>query len=581
MYKARHNSHKQKIEKETGAIFHSWNDDRYRIALVYPNTYHQGMSNLGFLTVYQLLNQRDDCLCERFFLPEKSELADYEQSSSPLVSFESEHPLTDFDLIAFSISFENDYLNLPIIFKLSKLPFFSTERDQSCPLVLFGGVCAFINPEPLADVVDLVAVGEAEPILPNLLNVLLNKSLDRESGLKKLAKLPGIYVPRFYSPVYSETGEVTHLNPENGAPTQVVRQFLNDLDQSPSRSFIQTEDTEFGNMALTEVSRGCSRGCRFCAAGFVYLPPRERSLENLLEQVDAGLCQRNRIGLVAAAVSDYGNIYELQQGILERAGEISMSSLRLDALTTEEIDILHQAGHKSVAIAPEAGSQRLRDFINKGISEEQILESVQMLADGGIKNLKLYFIIGFPDEQESDIDAIVTLTENISNIWREAGRKRGHLGNLTLSVNPFIPKPFTPFQWAGMEGEKSLKKKLRFLQSAISRIPNTRINNESIRAAILQTFLSRGDRRIGRLLHKLAAGENLKQLCNKVGLPLDFYVTRERGVEEMFPWEIIDQGVMRSYLWQEYQRAKLVKTTPPCTPGCRRCGVCGEEVNCC
>ncbi|MCF6267526.1 MAG: radical SAM protein [Desulfuromusa sp.] len=581
MLRARHNSHKLKIEKETGAIFHSWNDDRYRIALVYPNTYHQGMSNLGFLTVYQLLNQRDDCLCERFFLPEKNELADYEKSSSPLVSFEAEHPLTDFDLIAFSISFENDYLNLPIIFRLSNLPFFSAERDQSWPLVLFGGVCAFINPEPLADVVDLVAVGEAEPILPNLLNVLLNKSLDRETGLKKLSKLPGIYVPKFYSPVYAKTGEVTHLNPENGVPTQVVRQFLTDLDQSPSRSFIQTEETAFGNMALTEVSRGCSRGCRFCAAGFVYLPPRERSLDNLLEQVDTGLCQRNRIGLVAAAVSDYAHIQKLQEGILERNGQISMSSLRLDALSVAEIEILQQAGHKSVAIAPEAGSQRMRDFINKGISEEQILASVQMLADGGIKNLKLYFIIGFPAEQESDIDAIVTLTENISNIWREAGRKRGHLGHLTLSVNPFIPKPFTPFQWAGMEGEKSLKKKLRLLQSAISRIPNTRINNESIRAAILQTYLSRGDRRIGQLLLRLAAGENLKQLCRKEGLPLDFYVTRERGVKELFPWEIIDQGVMRSYLWQEYQRAKLVKTTSPCTPACRRCGVCGDEINCC
>lgn len=581
MFKTRHNRHKQKIEKETGAIFHSWTDDRYRIALVYPNTYHQGMSNLGFLTVYQLFNQRDDCLCERFFLPEKNELADYERSSSPLVSLESEQPITEFDLIALSISFENDYLNLPIIFKLSKLPFFSAERDQSWPLVLFGGVCAFINPEPLAEIVDLVAVGEAEPILPNLLHVLLNKSLDRETGLKRLARLPGIYVPKFYSPIYAETGEMTHHNPEDGVPTQVIRQFLNDLDQSPSRSFIQTEETEFGSMALTEVSRGCSRGCRFCAAGFVYLPPRERSLETLLDQVDTGLCQRNRIGLVAAAVSDYTHIQELQEGILERNGQLSMSSLRLDALSAAEIKILHQAGHKSVAIAPEAGSQRMRDFINKGISEEQILTSVQMLADGGIKNLKLYFIIGFPDEQESDIDAIVTLTENISNIWREAGRKRGILGNLTLSVNPFIPKPFTPFQWAGMDGEKSLKKKLRFLQSAISRIPNTRINNESIRAAVLQTFLSRGDRRIGQLLPRLAAGENLKQLCKKEGLSLDFYVTRERDVEELFPWEIIDQGVMRSYLWQEYKRAKLVKMTPPCVPGCRRCGVCGEEVSCC
>ena len=574
------NSHGKhlRLQEETGAVFHSWNETRYRIALVYPNTYHQGMSNLGFLTVYHLLNQRIDCLCERFFLPEREELA---QPGCTLLSLESGHRLTDFDLVAFSISFENDYLNLPIFFNLSGIPFFAADRDQSSPLILFGGVCAFINPEPLAEIVDLVAVGEAEPILPGLLDLLLDRSQNRDDCFQKLAQLPGIYAPRFYSPVYAESGEVSHLNVETGVPEKVVRQFLNDLDQSPSRNFIQASDTEFGNMALTEVSRGCSRGCRFCAAGFVYLPPRERSLDNLLEQVELGLCQRDRIGLVAAAVSDYSAIQELQQGILEREGQISMSSLRLDAINDEEVKKLYQAGHKSVAIAPEAGSQRLRNFINKGISEEQILASVEMLADGGILNLKLYFIIGFPEEQQVDIDAIITLTEKISALWREAGRKRGQLGSLILSINPFIPKPFTPFQWAGMEEEKSLKKKLRFLQAAVSHIPNTRMNNESIRAAILQTFLSRGDRRIGKLLPRLAERDNLKQLCKKSGLCLDFYVTRERCEEEFFPWEVIDQGVKKSYLWLEYQRAQQEKLTSPCVSGCRRCGVCGEQVNCC
>ncbi|MEA3544222.1 MAG: radical SAM protein, partial [Thermodesulfobacteriota bacterium] len=279
MSRNRYHSNQPRLQQETGAIFHSWNEDRYRIALVYPNTYHQGMSNLGFLTVYQLLNQRDDCLCERFFLPDKDELTQNERTGSPLVSLESEHRLTDFDLIAFSISFENDYLNLPVIFKLSGIPFFSAQRDPSSPLVLFGGVCAFINPEPLADVVDLVAVGEAEPILPGLLDVLLEKSTDRDERFRQLAQLPGIYVPKFYTPVYAETGEVIHLNFEPTVSAQITRQFLSDLDQSPSRSFIQAEETEFGAMALTEVSRGCSRGCRFCAAGFVYLPPRERSLD--------------------------------------------------------------------------------------------------------------------------------------------------------------------------------------------------------------------------------------------------------------------------------------------------------------
>ncbi len=581
MSKKRYLSNKQKLQQETGTIFHSWNEDRYRIALIYPNTYHHGMSNLGFLTVYHLLNQRADCLCERFFLPDKDKSDRDKQSASPLVSLESGHLLTDFDLVAFSVSFENDYLNIPVIFSLAGIPFFSVERDDSWPLVLFGGVCAFINPEPLADIVDLVAIGEAEPILPGLLDRLLRRPDDRDDCLKELASLPGIYVPKFYTPVYAESGELTRVARDNGVPEQVTRQFLTDLDLSASRSFIQTEATEFGHMALTEVSRGCSRGCRFCAAGFVYLPPRERSLDNLLDQVDSGLCERNRIGLVAAAVSDYANIQELQQGILERNGQISMSSLRLDALTTAEIEILHQAGHKSVAIAPEAGSQRLRNSINKGISEEQILASVKMLADGGIKNLKLYFIIGFPGEQQSDVEAIVALTETISMIWREAGRKRGQLGNLTVSINPFIPKPFTPFQWAGMEGEKSLKKKLRFLQSAISRIPNSRMNHESVRTATLQTFLSRGDRRIGELLPQLSAGANLKQTGKKSGLPVEFYVTRERGDTELFPWEIIDQGVKRIYLWQEYQRGQQEKLTSPCVPSCRRCGVCSDEVNSC
>ncbi len=576
MSKKHYKQNNSQLAGETGTIFHSWSEKRYRIALIYPNTYHHGMSNLGFLTVYHLINQRNDCLCERFFLPEQGESSRLSKGGASLVSFESGHQLTDFDLIAFSISFENDYLHLPQIFKLAGIPLFSSKRDHSFPLILFGGVCAFINPEPLADIVDIVAVGEAEPILPQLLDALQNRELDREDCLHQLAQLPGIYVPKFYTPAYAETGEVISIDSNCRVPTQVRRQFMDDLNRSASRSYIQSEATEFGTMALTEISRGCSRGCRFCAAGFVYLPPRERKLDNLLEQVEIGLCQRDRIGLVAAAVADYVDIKELQQGILARNGQFSMSSIRLDSLDRAEVELLSQTGHKTVAIAPEAGSQRMRNYINKGLDEEQILAAVQLLADGGIKNLKLYFIIGFPGEEQSDIEAIIELTQQIANIWREVGRQRGWLGNIILSINPFIPKPFTPFQWAGMDTEKSLKKKLRRLQAAVSHIPNTKINSESIRAAILQVFLSRGDRRVGQLLPGLASGDNLKQLCKKTGLPLEFYVTRQRGAKEKFPWEIIDQGVTREYLWHEYRQAQQEKTTSPCADGCCRCGICGD-----
>ncbi len=572
-------SKRQGLPEETGVIRHPWNEGRYRVALIYPNTYHHGMSNLGFLTVYHLLNQRSDCLCERFFLPDHHNGS--AQPSALLRSLESGRQLKEFDLIAFSISFENDYLNVPTFFELAAIPLFAAQRNDTDPLVLFGGVCAFINPEPLAEIVDIVAIGEAEPILPRLLQTLLNAETERHELFTSLAQLPGVYVPRFYSPVYKDSGELLEYRHEDGVPKQIQRQFLADLDTSASRSFIQTEATEFGQMALTEVSRGCSRGCRFCAAGFVYLPPRERSLDNLLQQVDIGLCERNRIGLVAAAVADYSAIQELQQGILERSGELSMSSIRLDALTPDEVALLYRAGHKTVAIAPEAGSQRLRNFINKGISEEQILAAVQMMAAGGIRNLKLYFIVGFPDEEQSDIEAIITLTEKISAIWRDAGRKQGQMGNLILSVNPFIPKPFTPFQWSGMEAEKSLKKKIRFLQAAVSQIPNCRMNSESLRGAALQTFLSRGDRRVGTLLPLLASGANLKQTCKKAGLDVEFYVNRQREYDEFFPWDIIDQRIRKGYLWNEYRQACREKMTPPCVPGCRRCGVCDAQIQSC
>jgi radical SAM superfamily enzyme YgiQ (UPF0313 family) len=549
---------RQRRLSETGASSHSW-QARYRIALVYPNTYHQGMSNLGLQSVYQLINSRDDCLGERFFLPDPEDLLEHQKSNYPLVSYESERPLSDFDLIALSISFENDYLNLPTIFALGGVSLFTAERNENHPLVLFGGVCAFINPEPLADLVDLVAVGEAEPILPALLDLLVESDSPRAELYQQIVDLPGIYLPH-------------HMQKQ-----KPVRQFLADLDQSQSRSFIQTEETEFGDMSLAEVSRGCSRGCRFCAAGYIYLPPRERSLGNLLEQVDAGLCERTKIGLVGAAVADHTQIDPLQQAILSRDGQVSVSSLRLDALSSEEVAGLRDSGLRTAAIAPEAGSQRLRDLINKNLDEAQILHAVQLLADGEILNLKLYFLIGLPTEEQADLDELLALTEKIRLIWREAGRARGKMGTVTLSVNPFIPKPFTPLQWCGMEEEKSLKKKLRFLHSAISRMPNTELISESLRSAVLQAFLSRADRQAGHLLPQLAAGGNLKQICRKAGLELADVVTRQREQDEVFPWEVIDQGFAREYLWREYQQALLGKLTPRCAAGCSRCGICGAQ----
>lgn len=544
---------------------------RLKILLIYPNTYNQAMANLGFQAVYRLLNDHPDCRCERSFLPDKADLAEHLRSGYPLVSLESGTPAREFDVLALSISFENDYLHLPTIFALAGIPLFRDQRGAADPLVLLGGVCAFLNPEPLADVVDLVAVGEAEAILPDLLPslILAQKNGDRASVFNQ--NLPGIYLPGRVEVQYQADGTLA------GIPTPVVRRvYLEQLDDSASCSFILNEEAEFGQMFLAEVMRGCTRGCRFCAAGYIYLPPRERSLEGLLEQVDQGLCERSRIGLVGAAVADHGEISALQQQIIARGGEVSVSSLRLDALTAVEAKQLKSAGLKTVAIAPEAGSQRLRDLINKNLDQAQILHAVELLAAAGIMNLKLYFLIGLPTETSEDIDAILRLADEVRLIWREAGRQRGQMGTVTLSVNPFIPKPATPLQWCAMADEKELKKALRRLQAGVARLPNVQMINESVRAAVLQALLARGDRRLGRLLPQISAGGNPGQILKKHGLSLDFYVTRQRAQNEIFPWDVLDQGTRRDYLWLEYQKSLAGQLTPRCFAGCQRCGICGS-----
>ena len=564
---------RRRLAAEEGPAAHPWGG-RLSVALVYPNTYHQAMSNLGFQWVHHALNSRPDCLCERFFLPDAADLAEHRKTGFALFSLESARPLTDFDLIAFSISFENDFLHLPLLFEMARIPLWASERGRDFPLILCGGVCAFLNPEPLAEIMDLFAVGEGEELLPGLIDTLQGNISDRELLLDELCRQPGIYVPSRYTIDYHDDGTLAASTPLAPAPTQVRRQWLGRLDDSESRTFIHTDDTEFGDMSLVEISRGCGRGCRFCAAGYIYLPPRERSAAALADQFTEGLCHRPRLGLVSAAVSDHSAIADLQQQIQQADGQISVASLRIDSLTAGEVAALKESGHRTVALAPEAGSQRLRNYINKGFDEEQILAAVQLVAGVGIPNLKLYFLLGLPTECEADLEELLSLTEKIRSLWLVEGKKRGRLGQLTLSINPFVPKPFTPLQWAAMASQAELKKRFRTIRSAIGRLANTEVFFESLRAAEIQAFLARGDRRTGRTLPALAAGDNLRKACKQVGLDAAFYVTRQRGAEELFPWEVIESGVDRGYLWQEYQRAAEGQLTSPCVSGCQRCGVC-------
>lgn len=568
---------RRRLASESKSLIHPWGG-RLSVALIYPNRYSHAMSNLGFLTVHHLLNERDDTLCERFFLPDPDDIVEHQKTGYPLFSLESGRPLADFDLIALSLSFENDALHLPLLFELGRIPLWAAERGSDYPLLLCGGVCAFLNPEPYAEIFDLFAVGEAEVLLDPLLSTLHEKDhCARGELLQRFAATPGLYVPSLYNISYNADDTIAAITPQPPAPAQVTRQWLADLDRSECRSFIISEEAEFSGMALTEISRGCSRGCRFCAAGFIFLPPRERSLEQLTGQIECGLSQHRKQGLVGAAVSDYSDFPGLSAMILAREGTLSPASLRIDAIDAATAQALAVSKHRTATLAPEAGSQRLRDFINKGIDAEQILVATRHLAAAGILNLKLYFLIGLPTESADDIAAILELTMQIRAIWVEEGKKRGRLGTITLSVNPFIPKPFTPLQWSAMPDEKGLERSIRTLRSAIARTPNCTLNVESPRAAFIQGFLARGDRRVGAAIPLLAAGKNLRATCRELDLDPTFYFGRERGENEIFPWEVIDSGVQRRHLWNEYQRAAAGLLSPRCASGCSRCGVCGRN----
>jgi len=392
-------------------------------------------------------------VCERAFLPDKDELAEYGKSGTTLLSLESGRPLSDFDVIAFSISFEPDFINIPRILRLARIPEMTSERDGSCPLLIAGGAACFINPEPVALLFDLFAIGEGETLIPSL-TALLCSSLgeQRSELLAAAAELPGIYVPTM-------------------AVARAVRRVTAATDAPPSCSVVLTDDTEFSNMYLVEVSRGCPRGCRFCAAGFVWQPFRQQRLERLKQVCAEGLKLRSTIGLVGAAVSDHADIEELSRFIVDKGGKVSLSSLRLDRLTSGLLHLLVKSGHKTVSLAPEGGSQRMRDLIRKNLTECQILDAVQMVAEAGILNLKLYFIIGLPGETDDDLQELLNLTAAIQSRVVEQARAHKRLGEITLSVNPFIPKPFTPLQWAGMCPLPELKRKVLLLENSCVPLP--------------------------------------------------------------------------------------------------------------
>ena len=561
------------LAAERGTVYKQAAD--VSVALAYPNTYHVGMSNLGLQRIYSLLNNRPDTVCERVFLPDEEDREAYRNEPASLVTLEHRRPLRGVDILAFSVSFEQDYLNVVEMLRLAGIRPLRAARTGADPLLLLGGICTFFNPEPLADLFDVVVVGEAEEVAGEVIDAAVEaRAQDRTGLLRRLSRIPGVYVPSFYEVTYNDDGTIAERRvAEPGAPERIEKRTYRQSADHPAATVILTPETEFSNMHLAEVTRGCGRHCRFCMAGYIYLPPRNSSLDAAQKEAKKADESCGKIGLVGSALSDYPDIGDLCGSI---TGSLSVSSLRADSLSRPLIERLAASGHKTISIAPEAASERLRKVINKGITEADILRAADLVFGAGIPNLKLYFIIGLPTEEQEDVDAVIDLARKVREVQLVHARQAGRIGRITLSVNSFVPKPFTPFQWEPMEEVKSLNRKLRALDKAVRSIGNMNIIHDLPKWEYVQALLSRGDRMIGRLLLEVHERDgDWKAAGRELGLDLDRYVVRRRGFDEILPWDFIDIGVRKEYLRNEYQRSLEGKFTPPCDVGsCRACGVC-------
>lgn len=584
---------RQRLAQET-RLCDARGEGEIPVCLIYPNRYAVGMSNLGFQAAYKIIAQDPRCRCERAFLPDPDAADMLHRTRSPLASLESQRPLTDFELLAFSLSFETDYLHLLDILTFAHVPVLARDRAEHHPLVIAGGPATFLNPEPVAEFVDLFLIGEGEEMLPEFLErytEIRTARLNRVEKLQMLSAIEGAYLPRFFTPRYDDEGRIIQVDYQGPGEPRVKRRLISNLDAYPTASQLLTPETVFGDMYLVEASRGCEWGCRFCAAGFMYRPVRYRSQESLLRSVEEGLRHRSTIGLIGAEMASQPGIAAVCEFVGQAGGRASPSSLKADVITQDLARALGAQHNRSVTVAPEAGSERLRRVINKNLTESEILRAAEWLVGGGVHALKLYFMIGVPTETLADVDAIADLT---ACIHKKLCARGGKVGELTLSVNAFSPKPWTPFQWEPMEAMSILREKCARLKKRLARLPRVTVDTESPREAYYQTLLSRGDRRTSQVL--LEAHKNggdwwsvvqrlrraVKSSTFKVQssrssefLDPDFFVHRRYDYREILPWDFIDHSVSKQYLWVEWRKALLERQTPPCDVStCHSCDAC-------
>ena len=539
---------------------------RLRVALAFPNTYFVGMSNLGLQTVYRLFNAEPGIVCERVFLPPKSELASQVAAGTPLVTIESQTPVSDFDIFAFSVSFEWDYTNVVTMLRLAGIPPRADVRSHHHPLVMIGGAVTFVNPEPLAPFADVIAAGEGEALIPPLL-AAFEAASDRDDLLRRLTAERGFYVPSFYDVEYAADGTLAAMSPREGtgAPPVVRKAALRTTEAvDPPATTIFTPDTELGSRFLIEVVRGCANLCRFCWAGYNYLPVRAFPTDRILELAAAARQYSSRAGLVSIALCDHPDIEHILTRLVEMGYSISPASLRLDDLTPTILKLLRVSGERSITIAPETGSDRLRRVINKPVTNDEILAAAEMIFEHGFDNLKLYYMIALPTETDEDLVAIRDQTLQLREIMMRHARPRGHVGRIVGSVNPLVPKPGTAYQWLPMEQDAIIERKLKRMRTLMAGIDNVYFTMKSERHSFYQALLSLGDRRVAAAIEAAERnGGQWRAAVADAGVDADFFVFRDRSHDALLPWDIIDGGMKASFYRSEFDKSLREEWTLP------------------
>jgi radical SAM superfamily enzyme YgiQ (UPF0313 family) len=537
----------QLLREEHGSLYKP--GASVKVALVFPNSYYLGMSSLGFQVILDEINTHPDVSCERvFFDPNKSD-------EMPR-SLETRRPLSEFDIVSFSISFELDYFNVVKILHAAGIPPISKERCSLAPLVIAGGICPSFNPEPLSGFVDAFVIGDGEEAIHSLIFEYQNWRQTRHSPrdlLHKLSGIKGVYIPSLYEVAYKDDGTLSGIHPQPGVKSEIEKSSVSDLNRYDTASKILTPNTEFPNTFLVEVARGCAHRCRFCVASYVQ-GCRIRSRDSILKLAQSHLAQSaEKIGLLGSSVADHPQIDEIAMSLVSMGKKLSIASMRADSVSDALLDALAASGQNTITLAPESASKRLQEVIGKNISLASILEVIRSALKKGILNVRLYFMVGLPTETQEDVNNIVTLVECIRRVMLDYSHSHdSSTPRLTVSISPFVPKPHTPFQWCQMERRSILSRKLQFIRQELGKIGGIRVPSSSARWSAIQGVLSRGDRRLVNVLLDVAQKSTpWNQALKKNGLSQDYYLHRARGLDELFPWDHLNLGISRSRLAEQ------------------------------